>query len=80
MSFSWGSSLRSTCRSCKNEWMPNLGEFLEYLSLNMVGVKEDLFLCLWITVFLREKGCFLKALKRKCHQFYGCLDASIIPS
>ena len=61
----WGSRLRSACKSCKNEWMPNLGEFLEYLRLNMVGVKEDLFLCLWITVFLREKGCFLKALRMK---------------
>jgi hypothetical protein len=53
------------CKSFKNEWIPNLGEFLEYLSLNMVGVREDLFLCLWMRVFLREKGCFLKALRMK---------------
>ena len=51
MSFSWGSSLRSACKFCKKEWMPNLGEFFEYLSLNMVGVREDFFLCLWMRVF-----------------------------
>ena len=56
---SCGSRLRSACRLCRIFWIPNWGVLFVYVSLNMVGVKEVLDLCLWSKVCLRENGLFL---------------------